>query len=697
MKLIITEKPSVAMEFCSALGVKNRKDGYMEGNGYYITWCVGHLITMSYPEKYNEKLKNWNMETLPFLPEKYIYEVIPEVKGQFKTVKMLLNSKDINTIYYAGDPAREGIYIQYLVRQEAGHNINAAEKVVWIDSQTEEEILNGIRNARDISEYRLLADSGYMRAIEDYSIGINFSRALSVKYGDILNRASGSSKKKSVISVGRVMICVLGMIVSREREIREFKESVFYKIRGTFSGSGKTFEADWQVNENSEFNNPLKLYDDMGFKEKENALELAKRVSSAKTAAVTESYHKTEKKNPPLLFNLAELQAECTKLFKISPDETLKIIQGLYEKKLVTYPRTDARVLSTAIANVIDVNIKGLGSLPQYTEYVNYILANRTYSDICKTRYVDDSKISDHYAIIPTGKTNEIPGDSTVESKVYDLIVRRFISLFYPPAEYSKSALLIGVGNETFYVSNKTLKSPGYLEITGSKESQAKEDISVFNKGDTLNIQGAGIKEGHTSPPKRYTSGSMILAMENAGKLIEDDSLREMIKSSGIGTSATRAEIIKKLDSIGYISINNSTQIIKPEKYGEMIYETVNLIIPEMLVPKYTAQWEKGLEEIASGKKTKSEYNEELNLYITDIVSKIKKENVTEDIIERIKPFSSVPVTASLLNNTKPAAAEKVAGICPECGKNLVLKKGKFSMFISCSGYPKCRYKPAKK
>lgn len=539
MQLLITEKPSVAMEFCNVLGVRNRKDGYIEGNGYYITWCVGHLITMSYPEKYNDELKKWDLKTLPFLPEKYIYEVIPEVKKQFSTVKELLNSKDVNTIYYAGDPAREGIYIQYLVRQHAGHNKSVSEKVVWIDSQTEEEILNGIKFAKDISEYDKLAASGYMRAIEDYLIGINFSRALTIKYGNILNKAYGDSKKRCVISIGRVMTCVLGMIVSREREIREFKESSFYKIAGTFSGKDKSFEAEWVVNENSEYYHSVNLYDSTGFKEKEYALALIERLCKVQTAVVTESSHKTERKNPPLLFNLAELQAECTKLFKISPDDTLKIIQGLYEKKLVTYPRTDARVLSTAIADIIDKNIKGLGNIPQYEEYIKYILSNNTYSNICSTRYVDDTKISDHYAIIPTGKINELPAEGSVEAKVYDLIARRFISIFYPAAEYSKSVLLINADNETFSVTSKNLKTSGYLVVAGEKDNKKqKSDISLFGKGDMLSIQSLEIKEGHTSPPKRYTSGSMILAMENAGKLIEDEFLRELIKSSGIGTSA---------------------------------------------------------------------------------------------------------------------------------------------------------------
>lgn len=696
MYLIITEKPSVAQEYAKVLGAREREDGYLTGNNFIITWCVGHLVRLSYPEKYDESFKKWNIDDLPFIPEKYLYEIIPDVKKQFNVVKKLLNNTEIETIYYAGDPAREGIYIQYLVRNAAGHNRSAAEKVVWIDSQTEEEIRRGIREAKNISCYDSLAASGYMRAIEDYLIGINFSRALTLKFGNIINSACGNEQKHTVISIGRVMICVLGMIVRREREIRNFHETCYYRLKGIFKDNDKSFGAEWKVCEDSEYCNSNELYNDTGFKNKNTVQSFADKLKNS-PAYIENITYKTEKKAAPLLFNLAELQNQCSKLFKISPDETLKVIQSLYEKKLVTYPRTDARVLSSAIAKEIDNNIRGLLKYEFTAEFAQSILNSESYKNIIETKYVNDKKVTDHYAVIPTGLTNGIEDITELEKNIYNIIAERFLSVFYPPAEYRKIVITVKINNEKFIFSEKILVNTGYMEVAGENTEGKSKNTSFsyltdLKKGSKLKIDEFIINQGKTTPPERYTTGSMVLAMENAGKFIEDEQLREQIKSNGIGTSATRAEIIKKLDNIGYIAVNSKTQIMTPDRLGEMIYELVNITVPTLLIPEYTAMWERGLEQIAEGKKKRAEYNADLNNYITEIIEKIKKDDAKKILIEKITPFASGKIMESM-------PAQKKAGTCPECGKDLIERKGKFGNFISCSGYPECKYikKPEQK
>lgn len=640
--LVITEKPSVAREYAQILSVSSgKRDGYIENDNYIISWCVGHLITMSYPEKYDEALKKWSLNTLPFLPQEYKYEVIGNVKKQYEIVKSLLNRPDIDEILWAGDPAREGQYIENLIRDQAGVNPNAVEKRVWIDSTTEEEIKRGIRDAKPMSDYDNLAASGYMRAIEDYSMGINFSRVLSVQYGKDLNDAAGTKSWKPV-AVGRVMTCVLGMIVKREREIREFTETPFFKVLAGLKREDTEFNAEWKAVEGSKyFASPI-LYKDNGFLKEEDARKFISELEACEKAVVKKMEKKVEKKNPPMLFNLAELQAECAKKFKISPDETLAIAQELYEKKLTTYPRTDARVLSTAIATEIDKNLRGLCRMPQVSNFAAEILNGGMYKGIVKSKYTDDSKISDHYAIIPTGQgLNELTKMGETACAVYLLICKRFLACFYPPAIYNKHSLSLDILGEEFNASLKVLTDEGYLklysadtqeapenqengkeedgeEIVQSAEQQKKltELLSTLRKGDELSLNGFTIKEGKTTPPKRYTSGSIILAMENAGQLIEDETLREQIKGSGIGTSATRAEILKKLISQGYIKLNKKTQALSPEKLGEMVYEIVALTIPALLNPKLTASWEKGLTQVAQGVTTKEEYLNKLEDFV---------------------------------------------------------------------------------
>lgn len=644
MKIIVTEKPSVAMDFSKALGLSpdGRKDGYIEDKGYIITWCVGHLIEMAYPEVYDPDMKKWDMDTLPFLPAKYIYQVIPNVKKQFNTIKKLYNRSDIETIYYAGDPAREGIYIQMLVRQEAGHNPNAKELVVWIDSQTKEEILRGIKDAGPLADKKLLSDSGYMRAIEDYAFGINFSRLLTLKYGNLLNNACGG--RAGALAVGRVMTCVLGMVVSREREILNFKPTPFFRIKNTIATSGGSIDALWKVSEKSSCYQSPRLYSDTGFKEEADANAFISRLPSQVTVASIGK--KEEKKNAPLLFNLTELQSECSKKLKISPDETLQVVQSLYEKKMTTYPRTDARVLSSAIAKVIDMNIRGLSVLPAYTDMVNNVLDGKVWERIGSTKYTDDSKVTDHYALIPTGYTNEYNNLSDLEKKVYDLVVRRFLSIFYPPAVYAKVRLIEKAGNEEFNSVATILADPGYMAVAGIPEQKEdvltlKAAIESLHEGDTYDAHYS-IDRGETKPPKRYTSGSMVLAMENAGNLIEDEELREQTKGSGIGTTATRAEIIKKLVANDYLALNKKTQILTPAPYGNMVYEVVNLTMPDLLSPKMTASWEKGLESIVDGTVTSGEYRQKLEAYIRRKCSSIKEQDVCEQIAERIRPFAKV-------------------------------------------------------
>ena len=631
-KLLITEKPSVAMEFAKALKITTkRKDGYLESDNWIITWCVGHLVTMSYPEKYDEKLKQWRLETLPFIPKNWKYEIIPAVQKQFNIVKELMQREDVEEIYNAGDSGREGEYIQRLVFMMAKPNPQAQMKRVWIDSQTEEEIIRGIKEAKDLSEYDSLSDSAYLRAKEDYLIGINFSRLLSIIYGRRL--AQSIKEEKASISVGRVMTCVLGMIVEREREIRNFIKTKYYKIQGEF-GEEESFKAEWKVNEKSIFWESTKLYNENGFKKEEDAKEFIENLKG-KTATISELKKTKQKENAPLLFNLAEIQNECTKRFKIKPDETLEIIQNLYEKKLVTYPRTDARVLSTAVAKEITKNLNGIAKGFKDEEIQNYIkkMVEEKYStNLIKTKYVNDSKITDHYAIIPTGQGyenfNNLPD---IQKQIYKVIVKRFLAIFYPAAEYSKIQATVKIENETFNYSGKVCMKQGYLEILKPQENkkEKQEDNSLeiiknLKKGQNINVKNFEIKDAETSPPSRYNSGSIILAMENAGKLIEEEELREQIKGAGIGTSATRAEIIKKLEKIKYIDINKKTQIITPTQKGEKIYDIIFYAMPDMLNPKLTASWEKGLDMVAKKEIKPEEFMEKyINSKFNRLVVKI--------------------------------------------------------------------------
>lgn len=636
--ILITEKPSVAQEFAKVLNVNTtRKDGYLEAENWIITWCVGHLVTMSYPEKYDEKMKLWRLDTLPFMPKEYKYEVIPNVQKQFNTIQMLLNREDVSTIYVATDSGREGEYIYRLVEQMIGVK-GKDRKRVWIDSQTEEEIKKGIREAKELTEYDSLADSAYLRAKEDYLIGINFSRLLTIIYGK--RAASKLQEDRISISVGRVMTCVLGMVVSREREIRNFVKVPYYKIVGEFGPKDSSFTAEWKVTENSSQKESVKLYNETGFKKEKDAKNFIIELSNKK-AIVKEVKKSKQKENAPLLFNLAEIQNECTKRFKIKPDETLEIIQNLYEKKLVTYPRTDARVLSTAVAKVISKNLNGIAKGFKNEEIQGYIkkMVDEKYStNLIKTKYVNDSKITDHYAIIPTGQGYEnyekLPD---LQKEVYKLIVKRFLAIFYPPAEFNKVAITIQVENkehqEEFSASGKVCLKQGYLEVLKNKNTpkestdsaekvennEEKDNLAVFaqiKKGQEIEVVNYETKEAQTNPPTRYNSGSIILAMENAGKLIEDEELREQIKGAGIGTSATRAEIIKKLEKIQYIQINDKTQIITPTQKGEIIYDIVYNAMPDMLNPKLTASWEKGLDMVSKKEIESNVFMEKLEKYI---------------------------------------------------------------------------------
>ena len=638
--ILITEKPSVAMEFAKVLNINtSRKDGYLEADNWIITWCVGHLVTMSYPEKYDEKLKLWRLDTLPFIPEEYKYEVIPSVQKQFNTIQSLLTRDDVSTIYVATDSGREGEYIYRLVEQMIGVK-NKDRKRVWIDSQTEEEIKRGIREAKELDEYDSLADSAYLRAKEDYLIGINFSRLLTIIYGR--RAAKELNQDKISISVGRVMTCVLGMVVSREREIRNFVKVPYYKIVGEFGNKeeNKYFKAEWKATDNSSKKDSVKLYNDTGFKKEQDAKAFIMELKDKK-ATVKEIKKSKQKENAPLLFNLAEIQNECTKRFKIKPDETLEIIQNLYEKKLVTYPRTDARVISTAVAKVITKNLNGIAKGFKDEEIQQYLkkMSQEKYStDLLKTKYVNDSKITDHYALIPTGQGFEnydkLPD---LQKNVYRLIVKRFLAIFYPPAEYNKVSATIEVENgqnkEEFSCSGKVCLTPGYLEVLKGKSTESAQNVdktqenaddemdslailAELKKGKEVDVINYETKEAQTNPPTRYNSGSMILAMENAGKLIEDEELREQIKGAGIGTSATRAEIMKKLERIQYIQINDKTQIITPTQKGEIIYDIVNNSMPDMLNPKLTASWEKGLDMVAKKEIQSDEFMGKLEKYI---------------------------------------------------------------------------------
>lgn len=628
-KLFIAEKPSVAAEFAKALKVPTgRKNGYLEGDNVIVTWCVGHLITMSYPEKYDEKFKRWSLDTLPFLPKEFKYEVIDGVKTQFDTVSKLLNREDVDTIYICTDSGREGEYIYRLVDMMAGVK-DKVRKRVWIDSQTEEEIRRGIKDAKDWSYYDNLSAAAFLRAKEDYLMGINFSRILTLKYSR--NVANFLKLDRAVLSVGRVMTCVVGMVVNREREIRNFVKTPFYKVLAKFENQGMFIDGEWKVNEKSKYFNSPMLYKDNGFREKIYAQKLIEHVEeianeNGREAEVLSNEKKKEVKNPPLLFNLAEAQNECSKRFKISPDETLKIIQELYEKKLVTYPRTDARVLSSAVAKEIDKNIKGLCKFPLLADFANDILNKGTYKNISKTKYVNDSQITDHYAIIPTGFGN-MNSLGRLQMLIYELICRRFLDIFYPPAIYQKFAIKFGIGDEIFVTNTKVCIERGFLDVLSPLKEEGDDDgdsqkpeyinmISSLRKGSKLRLDSLSIKEGETVPPKRYSSGSIILAMENAGQLIEDEELRSQIKGSGIGTSATRADILKKLFAIKYLALNKKTQIITPTLFGEIVYEVVNCSISQLLNPELTASWEKGLTMVSNGDISSDEYMTKLERFV---------------------------------------------------------------------------------
>ncbi len=638
--LYIAEKPSVAQEFAKALKIRARRgDGYLESDEAVVTWCVGHLVTMSYPEVYDPGLKKWSLETLPFIPKEFKYEVIPAVAKQFQIVSGLLNRKDVDRIYVCTDSGREGEYIYRLVEQQA--NVKGKERRrVWIDSQTEEEILRGIREAKDLKEYDNLSASAYLRAKEDYLMGINFSRLLTLKYG---NSISNYLKTRySAISVGRVMTCVLGMVVRREREIREFVETPFYRVVSTNGEPGETFEGEWRAVKGSRWFESFDLYKENGFKERKKAEELIAYLSAEEplTCQIISIEKKKEKKNPPLLFNLAELQNECSKRFKISPDETLRIVQELYEKKLVTYPRTDARVLSAAVAKEIHKNLNGLMKYEPAVPYLKEIVGFGSHKGLEKTRYVNDKQITDHYAVIPTGQgMNALHSLPRLSSQVYDVIVRRFLSIFYPPAVYQKTAIVTKMKEESFFASFKVLAEEGYLKVAGipgQKKDGEKKDgdentdaaffqkIQTLKKGMTLPVQALEIKEGKTTPPKRYNSGSMILAMENAGQFIEDEDLRAQIKGSGIGTSATRGEILKKLFNIEYLALNQKTQVVTPTLLGEMIFDVVEHSIKSLLNPELTASWEKGLTYVADGEITPDEYMKKLDHFIVSRTEGVK-------------------------------------------------------------------------
>ena len=659
-KLFIAEKPSVAQEFAKALKYQmSRRDGYLESEEAIVTWCVGHLVTMSYPEVYDIKYKKWSVDTLPFIPETFKYEVISGVKKQFDIVSSLLNRPDVDTIYVCTDSGREGEYIYRLVEQEA--NIHGKKRRrVWIDSQTEEEILRGVREAKDLSEYDNLANAAYLRAKEDYLMGINFSRALSLKYSYTVRNYLGMDR--CVIAVGRVMTCVLGMIVKREREIRQFVPTPFYRVLASTEG----FEAEWKTTKDSAYLDSPLLYKENGFKKEESAKQLITELSAdAPIELIVQKVEKkTEKKAPPMLYNLAELQNDCSRLFKISPTDTLNTVQTLYERKLVTYPRTDARVLSTAVAKEIGKNIGGLQKYEPLAQYAQYIMQQGGYKGVAKSKYVNDKQITDHYAIIPTGQgLGNLNGLNDIQRKVYDIIARRFLSIFFPAAEYEKVSLVLSRqihtvvgekenGTESFFANFKRLKNPGYLTIAGlpsdKKQEEQKltdEELAKFaslKKGDAIPVQTFNIKEGETSPPKRYSSGTLILAMENAGQLIEDEELRSQIKGSGIGTSATRDSIITKLVTNKYIALNKKTQIVTPTFLGEIIYDVCLNSIQSLLWAEMTASWEKGLSGVAEGTISKDEYTAKMNKFVcdnTNAVKQIRNQNQITRLFDRTKPF----------------------------------------------------------
>lgn len=697
--LIITEKPSVAREFANVLHVSGRQNGYIENQDYVITWCVGHLVGLVYPEAYDMKYKKWRLEDLPFLPKDYKYDVIKEVKSQYDIVHGMLQREDIDRVYWAGDAGKEGQTIEENIRNYGGVREGMEELRVWIDSQTEEEILRGIRQARPMADYANLGRSGIMRTIEDYAMGINFSRVMSVKYGNLLNDAAGT-KSYTAIAVGRVMTCVLGMVVIREREIRNFKETPFYRVVGSFTKAG--VEGEWKTTDTSKYLDSPLLYKENGFREEKDAIAFMESLEG-RPAKVLSIEKGTTKKRAPLLFNLAELQAECSKRFKISPDETLQIAQDLYEKKLTTYPRTDARVLSSAIAKEISKNISRLRNYEPTASYVEAILDKKLYANITNTQYTDDSKVTDHYAIIPTGQLTELNSLNSLQRAVFDVIVRRFLSIFYPPAEYENVKLVVGVAcgdkTEQFFAGTKVLKKPGFLEVAAPPKKKSFEEENARIMGgqtlsdpenedsenaepvvnpkvlleladtlkneDEVDVNGYSIKFGKTSPPKRYTSGSMVLAMENAGQLIEDEELREQIKGSGIGTSATRAEIIQKLVRIGYLNLNKKTQILSPENLGEMVYEVVNMTVPALLNPKMTASWEKGLDGITQGTVDFWDYRNKLEDFIRKETLSMIQQDIRGTLAERISDYAGRDARGA-------GARRKIGAKCPVCGGEIV-------------------------
>lgn len=665
--LYIAEKPSVAREFAKALGFKGSanagaKEGFIETDESVITWCYGHLVNMSYPEVYDPAMQRWSMDTIPFIPTEYKYEVMDNVRNQFEVVKRLLNREDVECIYVCTDSGREGEYIYRLVDQEAQVPDSKIKKRVWIDSQTEEEILRGIKEAKNLSEYNNLSDAAYLRAQEDYLMGINFSRALTLKYGYTVKNYL--SLDRCVIAVGRVMTCVLGMIVGREREIREFVPTPFYRVVANMEG----FDAEWRAVPGSLYDKSPLLYKENGFKEKISAEKLVEQLSEEAPIELTVAKveKKIEKKAPPLLYNLAELQNDCSKLFKINPSQTLAIVQELYEKKLVTYPRTDARVLSTAVSKEIGKNISGLKNYAPLAPFADNIMKQGGYKGIAKSKYVNDKQITDHYAIIPTGQGfGNLNSVSETARGVYDIIARRFISIFYPAAEYEKVGLVLtravkdgGEKDEQFNSNFKRLVKEGYLMIakgadknsekSAPKGEEAKltpemmEKLNSLKKGDKLGVKSFDIKEGETSAPKRYSSGTLILAMENAGNLIEDEELRETIKSCGIGTSATRDSIITKLVDRKYIQLNNKTQIVTPTQLGEAIYDVVKYSINNLLKAEMTASWEKGLNGVADGSISKEEYTEKMNKYVvnnTELVKTLNNSRGLVAVFDKTKPY----------------------------------------------------------
>ncbi len=650
--LYIAEKPSVARQFADVLGVKgNAGNGYLESDTAVVTWCVGHLVTMSYPEVYDPNLKKWSLSTIPFIPTEYKYEVLPDTKKQFNIVAGLLTRDDIGCIYVATDSGREGEYIYRLVDSMA-HVTGKEKRRVWIDSQTEEEILRGIREAKPLSEYDSLSDAAYLRAQEDYLMGINFSRALSLKFSNVVQRYLGMDR--CVIAVGRVMTCVLGIIVKREREIREFVKTPFYRLVANVGEEGQTFDAEWKAVKGTKyFESPL-LYKENGFKERPAAEQLLAELKAGEPEAVVQAVErKKEKKQPPMLYNLAELQNDCSSLFKISPSDTLKIVQELYEKKLVTYPRTDARVLSTAVAKEIGRNISGLKNFQPVAEFAQGAMESGTYKGIAKTKYVNDKQITDHYAIIPTGQGfGALRSLAPTALKVYEIICRRFLSIFYPAAEYQKIAMTLSKNGEKLFANFKYLINDGYLKVAANSFSKKKDDVKYspefiarlakIKKGDKLSVQGIDIKEGETSPPKRYNSGSLILTMENAGQFIEDEALREQIKGAGIGTSATRDGIITKLEKNKYISLNKKTQIVTPTFLGEIIYDIVYYSINGLLRADLTASWEKGLEGVAEGQISKQEYTDKMTTFVTkytNLVKQIQNQNGITGVFDKTKVF----------------------------------------------------------